>query len=72
MRLAEAIDREVIARSRLEAAQRACSYLRLARTALRNAGAGEAANYAARALKSAEGAVRHAEGLLNEAIREKT
>lgn len=48
----------------------ACSELRHAVAFLRTAGAINAANYAARALKSADGARRHAEGRLNrEAVK---
>ena len=48
------------------------SYLQAARALLRKAGAGNAANYAARALKSAQGALRHAEGRLARQTRETT
>lgn len=45
----------------------ALGHMRQAREILRLAGAGNAADYAARALKSAEGAERHAKRLLGEA-----
>lgn len=53
---------------RLQQAKRGVQYLRLARAAL---GASPAAcNYTRRALKSAEGAVRHANRLVGEAQRD--
>lgn len=42
--------------------ENAIRYLRAARNILRHAGAKKAADYVARALKSAEGALRHAQG----------
>ena len=43
----------------------AIAFLRTARIELRIGGAGKAADAVARALKSAEGALRHAEGMAN-------
>ena len=42
----------------------AIDYLKIARDMLRDAGAHHAATYVARAIKSADGAARHAEGVL--------
>jgi hypothetical protein len=55
--------------ARLTAATNAVNLMRQARSALRKAGAGNAADYVQRALKSAEGAVRHARRLVGEAQR---
>jgi hypothetical protein len=52
--------------NRLHRVQMAVSLIRTARNHLREAGAGNAADYAARALKSAEGAERHARRLASE------
>ena len=47
-------------RQRLRSIEKALRHLRVARNFLRRAGAPKAADYAARTLKSAEGAERHA------------
>lgn len=56
-------------KDRLQAAQIATAHLKQARAELRKAGAGNAADYVQRALKSAEGAVRHAQRRVGEAER---
>lgn len=61
---------EVEARARLAAATAAITHLRHARRELRAVGASQAADYVSRAIKSAEGAARHAQRLLGEAQRE--
>ena len=56
-----------VAALRLAVVHRAAEDLRRHRSALREVGAYAAADYCARALKSVEGAERHAARLLNEA-----
>lgn len=59
---------ETEARARLSACTAAITKLRHARRVLREVGASQAADYIGRAIKSAEGAARHAQRLLSETL----
>jgi hypothetical protein len=58
-----------LANDRLQLARLATAHLKQARDELRKAEANKAADYVQRALKSAEGAVRHAQRMVGEAQR---
>jgi len=60
-------DTAVVLADRVDAIRNAIAGMRKARDELRAAGAGKAADYVARALKSAEGALRHVQGRVDRA-----